>query len=205
MSIEYSWPREFQLDVDYGFLNHHTPNAPRQHNPKVVVNDDEGTVLRAIRTELARCSSFTFSVAFVSAGAIALLKQDLLDFAGSGRVVTSDYLGFNSPEAFEELRALEALGIDVRLHSADGFHPKGYVFEHTDTVTAMMGSSNLTPSALLRNHEWNLKVSATRGSDLAAQLSALMERQLVESTPITAEWVAQYAATYVRPSARQVL
>ena len=202
MSIEYSWPREFQLDVDYGFLDHHTPNAPRQHNPKVVVNDDEGTVLRAIRTELARCSSFTFSVAFVSAGAIALLKQDLLDFAGSGRIVTSDYLGFNSPEAFEELRALEALGIDVRLHSADGFHPKGYVFEHTDTVTAMMGSSNLTPSALLRNHEWNLKVSATRGSDLAAQLSALMERQLVESTPITAEWVAQYAATYVRPSAR---
>jgi superfamily II DNA or RNA helicase/HKD family nuclease len=202
MSIEYTWPREFQLDVDYGFLSHHTPNAPRQHNPRVVVNDEDGSVLRAIRTELARCASFTFSVAFVSPAAIALLKQDLVDFQGAGRIVTSDYLGFNSPAAFEELRGLENLGIDVRLHQAPGFHAKGYVFEHVGSVTAMLGSSNLTPSALLRNHEWNLKVSATRDSDLAAQLSALLQQQLIDSTPITAEWIEQYARTYVRPSVR---
>lgn len=204
MSLEDLWQHKFELDLGYGFLSHRTPNAPRQHNPKVVVNDDDGTVLRAIRAELARCSSFTFSVAFVSPAAIALLKQDLIDFAGQGRIVTSDYLGFNSPAAFEELRSLQRFGIDVRLHGAEGFHPKGYVFEHADTVTAMMGSSNLTPSALLRNYEWNLKVSATRDSDLAAQLSALMDRQLEESSPITAEWIAQYAQTYEPPSVRRV-
>lgn len=202
MSVDYVWQRKFELDLSYGFLSHSTPDAPRRHNPQVVVNDGDGSVLRAIRTELARCSSFTFSVAFVSPAAIALLKQDFVDFAGEGRIVTSDYLGFNSPAAFEELRGLESLGIDVRLHRAEGFHAKGYVFEHIDTVTAMMGSSNLTPSALLRNHEWNLKVSATRDSDLAAQLSNLMERQLRDSSPITAEWIAEYAKTYVRPSAR---
>ena len=34
----------------------------------------------------------------------------------------------------------------------------------------MIGSSNLTNRALSQNHEWNLKVSAATGSDLANQL-----------------------------------
>ena len=61
--------------------------------------------------------------------------------------MTSDYLAFNSPAAFEELLNLRQLGVDVRIHPAQAFHPKGYVFEHADSVTAMMGSSNLTENA----------------------------------------------------------
>lgn len=202
MTAEFVWSERFKLDVDYGFLSTATHGAPRSHNPRVVLNDDGSTVLRAIRTEIRRCMSFTFSVAFVSPGAIALLKQDLVEFEGSGRIVTSDYLGFNSPEAFAELANLQNLGIDVRLHNSEGFHPKGYIFEHRSAVTAMMGSSNLTPSALLRNHEWNLKVSAAPDSDLAAQLSVLTQRQVADSVPITSEWIERYAQTYVRPSGR---
>lgn len=201
MSTEFNWVHQFEADVDFGYVNHHRTNAPRQHNPRIVLNDDGTTVLRAIKEELSRCDAFTFSVAFVSPGAIALLKQDLLDFAGKGRVITSDYLGFNSPEAFAELEALEALGFDVRLHNAAGFHPKGYVFEHANTITTMMGSSNLTPSALLKNHEWNLKVSAARGSDLAEQVAALLDRQMTDSQPLTKNWIDAYAAAYVRPAA----
>ena len=58
----------------------------------------------------------------------------------------------------------------MRRHTAEGFHPKGYVFERPRSVTAMIGSSNLTNRALSQNHEWNLKVSAASGSDLANQL-----------------------------------
>lgn len=202
MTAEFAWSERFKLDVDYGFLSTSTHGAPRSHKPRIVLNSDGSTVLRAIRSELRRCTSFTFSVAFVSPGAIALLKQDLVEFDGVGRIVTSDYLGFNSPEAFAELCNLQNLGIDVRLHNAEGFHPKGYIFEHDNAVTAMMGSSNLTPSALLRNHEWNLKVSAAPDSDLAAQVSDLIERQIADSLPITTEWIELYAQSYVRPSGR---
>ncbi|RHA39533.1 DUF3427 domain-containing protein [Cellulomonas rhizosphaerae] len=202
MTADYSWRGQFELDLNYGFLSHSTQNPPRHHNPTVVLNGPGTSVLRAIRAEIARCASFTFSVAFVSPAAVALLKQDLIDFAGSGRIVTSDYLGFNSPEAFEELRNLGRLGYDIRLHTSDGFHPKGYIFENPSSVTAMMGSSNLTPSALLRNHEWNLRVSATRESDLAVQLADLVERQVVDSVPLTSEWIEEYALGYVRPAPR---
>ncbi|WP_147915244.1 DUF3427 domain-containing protein [Ruania zhangjianzhongii] len=202
MGADFSWARQFELDVDFGYVSHDTPNPPRKHNPLIVLNEDGTTVLRTLRDELAHCQSFTFSVAFVSSAAIALLKQDLLDFRGRGRIITSDYLGFNTPEAFEELHALTNLGVDVRLHRAAGFHPKGYIFQHANSVTAMMGSSNLTPSALLRNHEWNLKVTAAVGSDLGAQLARLVEGQLIDSVSLSEEWIAAYAQTYTAPPRR---
>jgi superfamily II DNA or RNA helicase/HKD family nuclease len=197
-----NWTEQFELDVNYGFLSTDAHRAPRSHNPRIVLNEGGSTVLRAIRTEIHRCAAFTFSVAFISPAAIALLKQDFIEFQGIGRIITSDYLAFNSPEAFSELHNLRRHGIDVRIHDAEGYHPKGYVFEYGNAVTAMMGSANLTPSALLKNHEWNLKVSAAHNSDLAAQLSALIHRQIADSVPITAEWIQQYAETYTRPSPR---
>lgn len=206
MSTDHSWSAQLKLDLDYGFVTRETWKAPLSYNPKIVLNGNGNTVLHELRKELRRCRSFTFSVAFVSPAAIALLKQDLIDFQGEGRIVTSDYLGFNSPAAFAELQSLQQLGLDIRLHSADGFHPKGYVFEHDHAITAMMGSSNLTPSALLKNHEWNLRVSAARDSDLAAQLEGLLAGQVSDSAPITAEWIALYASTYVpqHPRPRRV-
>ena len=111
---------------------------------KFAVEQGGSTVEHAIVEELKRCRSFTFSVAFISPGAIAQLKQHLLDFRGSGRIITSDFLGFNEPRAFAELLNLQdLLGIEVRRHTAQGFHPKGYVFEKHLSVTAMIGSSNL--------------------------------------------------------------
>jgi superfamily II DNA or RNA helicase/HKD family nuclease len=160
------------------------------------------SVLRTLREELRRCRAFTFSVAFVTPRAIALLKQELVDFQGTGRIITSDYLSFNSPEAFAELHNLGRLGIDVRIHDAKAFHPKGYIFEHDHTVTTMMGSSNLTENAIVRNHEWNLKVSAAPESDLARQLSDLVDRQLQDSSELTQQWIDKYRGSYVPPAPR---
>ena len=193
------WHSQLALDVSFGHLGKDIV-APKQRNPRVVLNSEGGSVLRTLREELKRSSSFTFSVAFVSPRAIALLKQELVDFTGTGHVITSDYLSFNSPAAFAELHNLRRLGIDVRIHRASAFHPKGYVFEHADAVTAMIGSSNLTEAALVNNHEWNLKVSAAPDSDLAAQLSTLVAQQLVDSEPLTQEWIEQYAETYLAPA-----
>ncbi len=161
-------------------------------------------MLRALRTELRQCDDFLFSVAFVSPGAIALLKQEFVDFRRTGTIVTSNYLGFNKPEAFAELASLGRLGIDSRFHSATAYHPKGYVFFYPDRVTAILGSSNLTKTALTTNHEWNLKVSAARGSDLASQLEYLVSGQMSDSTSLTQEWIDDYANLYAQmPHAQQ--
>lgn len=194
--------QDLAIDVDFGFLNRGR-RAPRQNHPEVVLNNNGTSVLRTLRTELARASEFTFSVAFVSPGAIAMLKQELSEFSGTGRIITSDYLSFNSPAAFAELLKLRTkMGFDVRVHRDSAFHPKGYIFRQPQLVTAMVGSSNLTKNALVNNHEWNLKVSAAEGSDLASQFGDLVERERALSDTLTAEWIDDYATRWVKPPTR---
>lgn len=202
MRLDSVWSDKLKLDVDFGYVGSEVI-APRRYNPRLVLNGPGSTVEHAILEELRRCDQFTFSVAFISSAAIAQLKQHLYDFGGSGRIVTSDFLAFNQPQAFAELlRLRDQAGIDVRRHAAKGFHPKGYIFESGRSVTAMIGSANLTSQALSQNHEWNLKVSAAVGSDLAHQIDRLLREQLEGSEPLTQEWVDSYAALYVAPPHR---
>ncbi|WP_231959272.1 DUF3427 domain-containing protein [Paraoerskovia marina] len=162
-----------------------------------MTNDGSGNVLREIRLELKHATAFAFSVAFVTPSAIALLKQDLVDFQGRGTIITSDYLGFNTPEAFTELLNLERLDVEVRVHSDPAYHPKAYLFDHRATKTALIGSANLTAAALVRNHEWNIRVSASREGDLSTQMHALVQSQIARSTRITPEWIEQYRSRRV--------
>jgi superfamily II DNA or RNA helicase/HKD family nuclease len=196
------WSTQFALDIDFGYVGG-TVEGPRSYNPRLILNDAASTVEHALVEELARCNAFTFSVAFITPGAIAQLKQHLHDFNGKGTIVTSDFLGFNQPRAFAELLKLNELkGIDVRRHPAKGFHAKGYVFENDRSVTAIIGSSNLTSAALSTNHEWNLRVSAAREGDLANQIRRVLDEQSAASVPLTQEWIDSYAATYLAPAPR---
>ena len=178
--------KQLARDVNRGFISADGTGLGR-YSPELVLNDRQrgSTVLRTIREQLRLSRSFFFSVAFVTPGALAMLKQDLLDFDGHGRIVTSNYLNFNAPNTFEDLLHLKELGIDVEvgLHNSRAFHPKGYVFQHHRSVTALVGSANLTESALTRNHEWNMKVSAGPDSELAAQLSALVANEFDSTSP----------------------
>ena len=197
--IDYAWSEQFAGDIQYGFVNSKVA-AHGQFAPRVILNQAGSTVEHALIEELRGAEKFAFSVAFISAGAIAQLKQHLKDFKGAGTIVTSDYLGFNTPTAFAELLNLKRrLGIDVRIHSAEHFHPKGYIFTHERNLTAMVGSANLTSDALSRNHEWTLKVSAADGSDLATQLEKIIGDQVLDSTPLTQDWIDKYAETFVAP------
>jgi len=194
---DFVWPNQFRRDIEYGYIGGGTSGLGL-YSPKLVLNQDGRTVEHSIVEELSRCRSFTFSVAFISAGAIAQLKQHFRDFTGSGRIITSDYLAFNQPRAFEELLNLkEQFGFEVRRHVARGFHPKGYIFEQHHCLTAIIGSSNLTSNALSQNHEWNIKVSAATDSDLAHQMNNLLANQVESSNFLTQEWVDYYASTYM--------
>ena len=142
MESDLIWANRFRRDIQFGYVGSDT-EGPGHYNPLLVLNQDGRTVEHALVEELERGGDFTFSVAFISAGAIAQLKQHLLEHKGNGRIITSDFLGFNDPRAFAELLSLkDLLGIDVRRHTAKSFHPKGYIFERSRSVTAMIGSSD---------------------------------------------------------------
>ncbi len=189
---------QLSRDISFGFLDGNVA-ADQLFHPVLISNHDANTMARAITAELRRSASFTFSVAFVTPGALALLKQALIDFGGRGTIITSTYLGFNSPAAFREL--LNLPGVEVRIHSGDrgGFHAKGYLFDQLGSTTAIIGSSNLTETALLTNHEWNLRFSALPGGDIVHQLRTAVDAQLASSHLLTPGWVDEYARRWRPP------
>lgn len=193
-------PDHIRHDTAFGFLDKSVA-AEKLFNPMLVSNFESNTMYKTILEELRRSKSFTFSVAFVSPDAIASLKQPFIEFPGRGRIITSTYLGFNSPESFRELANLRDLGIEVLVYEngRQGFHPKGFIFEQEHGTTAIVGSSNLTSLALKRNHEWNLRFSALPGGDIVEQLSEAIDVQLSSSTILTDEWIRRYAEQYVPP------
>ena len=181
-------------DTSFGFVDR-TKASPQIYNPVLVANRDGNHMLKAILHELKRSQSFTFSVAFITSGALGLLKQALLDFQGEGTIITSTYLDFNSPDVFSELLDLPNVRVIIHEDRHSPFHTKAYVFDQSETSTAIVGSSNLTRNALLVNNEWNLRFSAMPDGDIVDQIQARLAEQKAQGFPLTQEWIDEYAAS----------
>ncbi|MCS5478933.1 DEAD/DEAH box helicase [Corynebacterium sp. YIM 101645] len=178
-------------DTVFGFLDAAT-HSDHLLNPLLIANNDEEKMLHAIRQELSNAKHFVFSVAFISSRGIALLKEALLQFKGTGEIITSNYLDFNDPVVFRELLLLKNVRTFIHEDVDRGFHAKGYVFHREDAVTAIVGSSNLTDNALLVNQEWNLRFSAFPDGDIALQLNDAVDRQKDRSQELTEDWISDY-------------
>lgn len=156
--------------------------------PQLVTNQADGTIWQTLQDELQHCQHFTWAVAFITTDMLVPLKAllaDLADRGVSGTLLTGDYLGFNSPRAFAELMKIPNL--NVKIVDQQGFHAKGYVFDHGDYQTAVIGSANFTRAALLQNTEWALRVSSRQDASLTRQLSARLANLARTSHSLTAD------------------
>lgn len=178
----------------HGFLDQ-TVASDQLYRPKLIINDDENTMVRAIKEELGRSDRFDFSVAFISASALGLLKQALVDFTGQATIITSTYLDFNEPNMFRELLTMDNVEVLIHPGTHGGFHAKGYVFTQGNSLSAIVGSSNFTLNALTVNKEWNLRFSALPEGDITYQLRDAIDQQRSESIPLTEAWIDEYERT----------
>ncbi len=124
-------------------------------------------VLSTIKKELETCESFYISVAFVTTNGVAALINTFkaLDDKGvKGKILVSQYLNFTQPEALKRLSQFK--NIELKIITKENSHSKGYIFKHSDYYNLVIGSSNLTSSALSINKEWNMKVSARNSSSI---------------------------------------
>lgn len=184
-----------------GFLDEQT-NIDEAVRTKFLTNDVEKkvTVLETIKLELKKCKTFTFSVAFITQSGLNELKTILFDLDQKGikgRIITSNYLAFNNPEVYKEL--LKINNIDVRVTDSKGFHAKGYLFEHEEYSTLVLGSSNLTSSALKINHEWNLKVSSLSNGEIVKEISQTINEIWDKAEVLTEDWVSRFELVYKAP------
>lgn len=160
------------------FLTGETDGEEAGLRPEFVINDPDRRikVLTVIEDELARCTSFDISVAFVTMSGIEPLLpifEELRERGVPGRVLTTDYLGFSDPAAMRKLAGIS--NIEVRLFRAEGnrgFHTKGYIFNSGDVCRFLIGSSNLTGTALATNREWNARLVSKQTGAFARALQA---------------------------------
>lgn len=141
--------------------------------PKLIINDySKGDkVLSEIINEFNRCKDFFISVAFITySGLLPLLQtlEELNKKGVKGKILTTDYLNFSDPKALKKL--LSFPNIEVKVYSKENFHTKGYIFKDEDNYKIIVGSSNLTQSALTQNKEWNLKISSLEEGALTEEI-----------------------------------
>ena len=162
----------FRKGLDRAFLEASIP-ASQKLTPDLLYNDAKNgqKVYLALEQELQTCKSFSFSIAFITQSGLQLLKPILrkLEARGiPGRILTTDYLCFTEPKALDDLCQLK--NIELRLYQCenlDGYHTKGYFFEHDAYLSLIIGSSNLTDSALCTNQEWNARLISRPGGEVA--------------------------------------
>ena len=94
--------------------------------------------------------------------------KDLEARGVKGKILTGDYLTFTQPKALKKL--LEFKNIELKVLSDEKFHAKGYFFRKGDIWTMIVGSSNLTQTALTVNFEWNLKINSLKDGKIATEI-----------------------------------
>ena len=194
---------ELKRGLESSFIDQTTDSMPA-YQPKLLSNDfySGKKVLPYIAKELETCEEFCFSVAFVQNGGIEPLMpifKELEKKGVKGKILTTDYLTFSDPVAINRLAALS--NIEIRMYmsdeSGDGFHTKGYIFKEKDLYKVIVGSSNLTQSALTKNKEWNSKlVSTSNGEFINALLDEFDAIWNSRHTLKYKDFIAGYTAMY---------
>lgn len=168
-------------------------------DPQLIINQPQKKefLLGLLQDDVERCERFFFSVAFITPAGLNAIKTQLADLAlagKSGRLITSYYQYFNTPEVFQEL--LKIPNLDVRISEKEGFHSKGYLFKHSDYHSLIIGSSNLTMSALKMNYEWNIRLTSYDHGEIIHQINHHMESEWDQALILTQDWIDLYRLDY---------
>ena len=146
-----------------------------------------------ISEHLSKCDSFAFQIAFVTSSGLQLLKEKLLVLKKEGkrgRLLTSTMSDFNEPKMFRDL--LKIRNIDVRIAKKKEFHSKGYLFSFDDYKTMIIGSSNITSTALRTNRELNVLLHSTYEGRILESFESSFDQYWSEGTPLNDSWIDNY-------------
>lgn len=131
------------------------------------LSNENNNFLNKIIENFKKCNSFTLSVSFIKKAGLNLIEryiEEALERGVKGRIITSTYQNFTdilSLETFlnwqKKFQNFEC-HLDYECFGEKGYHSKGYLFEYEDSLEIVIGSSNITRFALLKNIEWNISL-----------------------------------------------
>jgi superfamily II DNA or RNA helicase/HKD family nuclease len=165
---------------DENRLEKRRPLTPLNEQALFTNSRGEPRIDSQLENELATSDSVDVIVSFIKLSGLRLLEQQLLKLRDRGvpvRVITTTYMGATEKKAIDRL--VNELGARVRIDlkpDSNRLHAKAWLFNRkTGYSTAVIGSSNMSQSALTYGSEWNVRLSQTKGPELLEKFKASFE------------------------------
>jgi len=176
--------------------------------PRILTNSGQKSVkvLSTLLDELENCQSFWFNVAFITSSGVKTILQSLLKLQDKnirGTIVISDYLTFSQPGAMKLL--LQFKNIELRIVQKQSHHAKGYLFDHGDYQSFIVGSSNLTQNALAVNRELNILLHSLEHGATLKELREEFQYDLDHSVVVTEDFIRIYKEYYIAQQVKNLI
>ena len=175
--------------------------------------------LDRIKDSFSKCNAFYLSVSFIKKAGLLLFEKEMeesLKRGVKGKIITSTYQNFTDIESLNTfLRWMEKypnfeVHLDFSSFGDNGFHSKGYLFEYENSYEVIIGSSNITRFALLKNIEWNISliskdknnshIEALNDFEYLWNKTYLLNEELIKNYKIILEYsVERWDMDYVSP------
>lgn len=159
-------------------------------------------LLQHIQTITQKSNHIYWLIAFAMESGVEAVLPTLKTAAKNGaeiKILIGDYLYITNPRALEQLQN-ELPTAHIRLFKSDGrsFHPKAYLFQDDVKNHVIVGSSNLSKSALTNGVEWSLYANEEADEEVfSTAVHAFMKLFLHEQTiPLNRITIEQYASSY---------
>ena len=165
---------------------------------KLILNNEHDNFYNELCRSFHNCTKFYINVAFISYSGLQILL-DILKAAKQkgikGKVITSTYLNFTDPKALYKLRSFDNIELRIFVAKANlGFHPKSYIFEYENKTKVIIGSSNITQSALKSNIEWNVSTTDNEDSNYISSTVSEFESIWNKSNKATDHLLEEYTS-----------
>lgn len=157
--------------------------------------------------QIDNCLSFAFTVSFIKRAGLSLIQSHIeaaLHRGVHGRIITSTYQNFTDVNSLLYFLHLQnqypdqfACHLDNECFhdlsgNVAGFHSKGYLFTFADDAELLVGSSNITVYALLKNVEWDLASLKSDHPQTWAHACHDFETLWNDTLPLTKTLISQY-------------
>ena len=171
-----------------------------------LTNYTEQKFIDRILENLRDCNEFLFSVSFIKKAGLVLLINDIkaaLSRGARGKIITSTYQNFtdvkslefflnlmNSYDSFDCHLDFESFHDDG--YMTIGYHSKGYYFSFEKDSELIIGSSNITRHALLKNVEWDLVVRDTKDNPVFKQMMSEFQEKWFDTFALDRDIILKY-------------
>lgn len=117
---------------------------------------------KTLSYEMKTADEVFFLVSFIRMSGAQLLTRELIDLEKRNipvKILTTTYLNITEAKAIRHFQQFRNVELKILPLKNESFHTKAYLFRRNSNLnTVIIGSSNISHSALINGHELNVKI-----------------------------------------------